>query len=74
MQMLEKQLGEEAFRKGIQEYLDTYAYSNADWEGLMDILDRYTPVDLKKWSHIWVHEKGLPEISARKEKGWWWLV
>ena len=74
MQMLEKQLGEEAFRKGIQEYLDTYAYSNADWEGLMDILDRYTPVDLKKGSHIWVHEKGLPEISARKEKGWWWLV
>lgn len=74
MQMLEKQLGEEAFRKGVREYLNTYAYSNADWEGLIDILDRYTPADLKKWSHIWVNEKGLPEIFARKAEDGWWLI
>ena len=64
MAMLIRMMGKEAFQKGIQEYLKTYAYGNATWEGLISILDTYTDEDLKSWSHVWVHEKGMPEISA----------
>lgn len=64
LEMLIKKMGKESFRKGIQEYLKTYAYGNATWEGLIGILDKYTDDDLSTWSHIWVNEKGMPEIAA----------
>lgn len=64
LEMLIKKMGKDAFRKGIQEYLKTFAYGNATWEGLIGILDKYTDDDLSAWSHIWVNEKGMPEINA----------
>jgi len=62
MEMLVNKIGEEAFKKGIREYLTTFAYGNATWEGLIGILDNLTDDDLKSWSHAWVNEKGMPEI------------
>lgn len=67
LEMLIKKMGKESFRKGIQEYLKTYAYGNATWEGLIGILDKHTDHDLSAWSPIWVNEKGMPEISATIE-------
>lgn len=64
LEMLIRKMGKDAFRKGIQEYLKTFAYGNATWDGLIGILDKYTDDDLASWSHIWVNEKGMPEISA----------
>ncbi len=69
MNMLAKLMGEENFRKGIQEYLKTYAYSNATWEELIDILDKHTPEDLKIWSEVWVNRKGMPAITTTQESG-----
>ncbi len=68
MEMLVQTIGKEAFRKGIQEYLRQYAYRNADWNGLIRILDEHTPRDLVSWSHSWINEKGMPEITVKKEK------
>ena len=51
MAMLIRMMGKEAFQKGIQEYLKTYAYGNATWEGLISILDTYTDEDLKSWNY-----------------------
>ena len=68
LEMLVKKMGKEPFRKGIREYLKTYAYGNATWEGLIGILDTYTDDDLSAWSHVWVNEKGLPEISCEAGK------
>lgn len=67
MTKLVELMGEENFRQGIQEYLRTYAYSNATWDDLVGILDRNTPVDLAAWSHAWVDEKGMPRIAAACE-------
>ncbi len=64
MEMLVERIGEESFQKGIREYLKTYAYGNADWNGLIDILDNYTEEDLKTWSRVWVNEKGMPEVTT----------
>lgn len=64
LDMLVRKMGEDSFRKGIREYLKMYAYGNATWEKLIDILDKYTDEDLKAWSYIWVNEKGMPTIQA----------
>ena len=68
LEMLVKKMGKEPFRKGIREYLKTYAYGNATWEGLIGILDTYTDDDLSAWSRVWVNEKGMPEISCEAGK------
>lgn len=60
MNMLAEKMGPEAFRTGIRNYLNTYAYGNATWEDLVDILDRLCPYDLTQWSRVWVQEKGMP--------------
>jgi aminopeptidase N len=64
MDMLEKIAGEEALQKGLQTYLKTYAYGNASWEDLIDILDKSCSVNLKEWSKVWVDQAGRPQISS----------
>lgn len=60
MKAMVELMGEDCFRKGIQEYMKTFAYGNATWEELVDILDKHTKADLKEFSRVWVHEKGMP--------------
>ena len=63
MRQLENVLGKDAFKKGMQEYIKTYANSNADWNELVSILDKKSPKDIKKWSKVWVNSSGRPIIS-----------
>ena len=58
MRQLEATMGKEVFQKGIQKYIQKYANSNADWENLVEILDKETPLDMKKWSDVWVNQSG----------------
>lgn len=67
MKNLVDYMGTDGFRDGIREYLKTYSYSNATWEDLVDILDAHSDKDLKEFSRIWVHEKGLPYISITRD-------
>ncbi len=72
MRQLEFLLGEENFQQGIQEYIKTYKNSNADWEELVSILDKYFAGDLKSWSDVWVNSSGRPifyEEIELNEKG-----
>lgn len=63
MDMLVRKVGEGPFREAIREYLNTYAYGNADWDGLVEILDKQTGEDLRAWSDVWVKERGMPTIG-----------
>lgn len=56
-------MGNDNFRRGIQEYVRTFAYGNATWEDLIRIMGKYSEVDLEAFSRVWVHEKGMPHIS-----------
>ena len=64
MEMLVKRVGEESFRKGIQNYLKKYAYSNANWDNLIEILDELSSEDLNTWSTAWVKERGAPVYNS----------
>lgn len=65
MRQLERLMGEEAFRQGLQEYLRTYAHGNATWPDLISILDRRTPADLQAWNQVWVNQPGRPVIDYK---------
>ncbi len=60
MRQLEASMGKDAFQKGIQKYIQKYANDNADWNNLVEILDAETPLDMKKWSDVWVNKFGRP--------------
>ncbi|MFC4475592.1 M1 family aminopeptidase [Flavobacterium chungangensis] len=58
MRQLEASMGKEAFQKGIEKYIQKYANDNADWNNLVELLDAETPLDMKKWSDVWVNKSG----------------
>ncbi len=65
MEKLVRIIGENKFKEGIREYLAKYAYSNATWDQFIEILDALSDYDLKKWSNVWIKEKGMPHISIK---------
>lgn len=69
MQQLELLIGEEAFRDGIREYLNRFAFSNATWDDLINILDKKSDRDLKRWSEVWVNTPGRPTFTVSEELG-----
>ncbi|MCZ8134307.1 MAG: M1 family aminopeptidase, partial [Algoriphagus sp.] len=67
MRQLEQTMGEEAFRKGIQTYISSFANSNADWNDLINILDKESELNLAQWSEVWVNQSSRPIFSAELE-------
>ncbi|OXB08863.1 peptidase M1 [Flavobacterium plurextorum] len=67
MRQLEASMGKEAFQKGIEKYIQKYANDNADWNNLVEILDAETPLDMKKWSEIWVNKSGRAIFTDKIE-------
>lgn len=63
MRQLELLMGKEAFQRGLQSYLKQYAYSNASWPQLIDILNAQTSVDLLSWNQVWVNQAGMPNFE-----------
>jgi aminopeptidase N len=69
MRQLALRMGEEAFQKGLQHYLSTYAFSNATWDQLIDCLEKFSEQPLQAWSHQWVKMPGMPKLSVYQIKG-----
>ena len=65
MRKLEKLIGEDLFREGMQEYLQTYSFGNATWPALVDILDGKSDEDLHAWSQAWVNSPGREPVQAQ---------
>jgi aminopeptidase N len=60
-------MGEDAFKEGIREYLNKFAYGNATWDDLITILDEKTDKDLDQFSEVWVKAPGMPTITTAKD-------
>jgi aminopeptidase N len=50
-------------------YLRDFAFGNASWPALIEILDGISPEDLRGWSEVWVEEAGRPIVHAELEAG-----
>jgi len=68
MRHLEQITGEESLRNGLRVYLKDYSYGNAEWEDMVNIIEKTTGKPLKSWSNAWVREAGMPEIDASVKK------
>lgn len=60
MDKLVDRMGEEAFRKGLQDYLSAHPYGNADWDELISALKPHCDFDIQRWSREWVYGTGMP--------------
>lgn len=69
MRQLETVLGKEAFQTGIQEYIKTFAFKNAVWGELINILDKKSTTDMVGWSDVWVNSSSRPIFSDDIEYG-----
>ena len=65
MRKLEKLVGEDRFREGVREYLAAFAFGNATWPELIEILDGKSPEDLRAWSDTWVHTPGREAVRLQ---------
>ena len=71
MRQLETLVGADAFRDGLRDYLRRFAFGNATWPDLIQLLDDRTPDDLATWSRAWVDEAARPIIThgaGRRER------
>jgi aminopeptidase N len=67
MRQLEQILGPDEMRDGLRDYLTRFAFGNATWTQLVEILDARTDQDLAAWSRVWVDEPGRPTIATALE-------
>jgi aminopeptidase N len=67
MRQLEQMLGADELRDGLRDYLTRFAFANATWTDLVELLDRRTDEDLASWSRAWVDEPGRPTVVTNLE-------
>ncbi|NNE77297.1 MAG: M1 family metallopeptidase, partial [Pricia sp.] len=69
---LHEQLGEEAFRKGIQNYLHTYQFKNVTVDDFLKEMEEASDLELTNFSNKWLKDKNVPfkaslDSLARKQ-------
>lgn len=64
LRQLEFRIGPDAFRRGLQIYLQEHAYGNAEWFDLIDAFHRASGQDVRSWADAWVLRRGMPEVTA----------
>lgn len=64
LHMLRKQVGDEAFWKGINRYYDTYQYSNALTSDFRAIMEKESNQTLEPFFNQWLYNAGHPQIEG----------
>ncbi|HKT22414.1 MAG TPA: M1 family metallopeptidase, partial [Nitrososphaerales archaeon] len=64
LRMLEAYVGEEAFRKGVSNYLKKFSYSNASGEDLWKSLGAASKLPVSKVAKQWLTRPGFPVVKA----------
>jgi puromycin-sensitive aminopeptidase len=64
VRMLEQYLGEEAFRTGVQQYLERYRFGNTETTDLWDALEGATGRPARRIMDSWIFQPGFPLVGA----------
>lgn len=64
LRQLAYMLGDEAFRDGLRIYLKEHGYANAEWNDLVEALERSSGRDLTAWAKDWIRRRGMPEVRV----------
>ncbi|XP_046689288.1 LOW QUALITY PROTEIN: endoplasmic reticulum aminopeptidase 2-like [Homalodisca vitripennis] len=67
--MLEKFLGQDTFRSGLNDYLNIHKYGNADTKDLWTVLSKHAnnSIQVKTIMDTWTRQMGFPLISIGRE-------
>jgi aminopeptidase N len=65
LKQLEHLVGEDAFRRGIRDFLERHAYANATWRDLLDAIGDAAGRPLDAWGEQFILRPGAPLIEAR---------
>lgn len=63
LRQLEFYLGKEAFQKGVQVFLSSYAFSNAEWSDLIKCYEKSAGYSLKTWADAWVKRRAMAVVE-----------
>ncbi len=55
----------EKFKKGLQNYIQAYAFKNADLKQFVDMLQAQSEKDLNLWADRWLKQSGPDQLSAK---------
>ena len=70
MRMMEQVMGAPAMQNGLNRFLIDHQFDNASWDDLIKALDKTAPsAGVKKFSDIWVKQKGMPDIHTSYKNG-----
>ena len=65
-------VGDDAFKRGVQDYFRRYKWGNATLEDFLDCLRRASGRDVSKFAHEWLQTTGMntlrPEVTIRHER------
>ncbi|NME69860.1 M1 family metallopeptidase [Flammeovirga aprica] len=67
MAQIELLVGEDNLKKSLQMYLKKYAYGNATFDDLIEVISSTSKVDLKDWANLWVKHEGMPYYKLEKK-------
>lgn len=67
LRQLSYYIGEDNFRKGVQNYFKKYAYSNTNLFQFIAELEKTSNSDLRMWSLTWLRNSGLDTIKITPE-------
>ena len=66
MKKLVEFMGADNFRTGICAYLKKFAFGNATWDDLIEVLDAHSEKDVKQFSEGWIYTAGMPHVSLTR--------
>jgi tricorn protease interacting factor F2/3 len=69
LRMLERYLGEEVFRSGINAYLKRFQYANAQTDDLWRCLEEASGQPVRRMMDAWVRKPGVPVLYAHHANG-----
>ncbi len=64
LHQLRKQIGDETFRRGVNDYLVRYSWRNATLDDFIDALAKAAGRDLRPWAREWLYEAGVNTLAA----------
>ena len=65
LRMIERYLGEETFRQGVNAYLQRFQYANASHDDLWTALEEVSNSPVRRIMDAWIARPGLPMLVAR---------
>jgi aminopeptidase N len=63
LRQLEYAVGERAFQDGVRRFLRRYAYANATWRELLDVIGDAAGRSLREWGEHYILRPGVPVVE-----------